>query len=223
MNSKTIRTIACIISLVAILSVTGIFTYLTDAESTYDKFTIGQIRIEIEEPTWDNAPDYNENGIPDYAEKLVPNGVIKKDPQIVNVGENSAYVYLKVKVPIQKVITAKEDGILENSGRAKETELFTYSINNKWDEIKSAREQVKNSNGETEYNSYVYYYKKALEANGDRTQSLFDSVKFANLISNQLNSNIYQIGLEAYAIQADNLPDGISIEEAYQIYLNQEG
>ena len=223
MKSKTIRTIACIVSLIAILSVTGIFTYLTDAESTYDKFTIGQIRIEIEEPNWDEAPDLNENGIPDYAEKLVPNETIKKDPQILNTGENSAYVYLRVKVPVKNAITAREDGILENSGLAKETQLFTYSINSNWKEILSERDSVKNTSGQVEYNTYVYYYTFPLEKKNDRTQSLFDKVKFANLVNNQLDTNIYQIGIEAYAIQADNLPEGTSIEEAYQIYINQEG
>ena len=223
MKSKTIRTIACIISLVAILSVTGIFTYLTDAKATYDKFTIGQVRIEIEEPSWQEAEDLNDNGIPDYAEKLVPNTTIKKDPQIINVGENSALVYFKVKVPVQNIITAKENGILENSGKAKDTELFSYSVNNNWEEIISARDSIKNTSGKIEYNTYVYYYKLPLEHKNDRTQSLFDKVKFANLISNELDENIYQIGLEAYAIQAENLPESISIEEAYQIYINQEG
>ena len=223
MKSKTIRTIACIISLVAILSVTGIFTYLTDAKATYDKFTIGQVRIEIEEPSWQEAEDLNDNGIPDYAEKLVPNTTIKKDPQIINVGENSALVYFKVKVPVQNIITAKENGILENSGKAKDTELFSYSVNNNWEEITSARDSIKNTSGKIEYNTYVYYYKFPLEHKNDRTQSLFDKVKFANLISNEQNENIYQIGLEAYAIQAENLPEGIGIEEAYQIYVNQEG
>ena len=223
MKSKTIRTIACIISLVAILSVTGIFTYLTDAKATYDKFTTGQVRIEIEEPSWQEAEDLNSNGIPDYAEKLVPNSTIKKDPQIINVGENSALVYFKVKVPVQNIITAKENGILENSGKAKDTELFSYSVNNNWEEITSARDSIKNTSGKIEYNTYVYYYKFSLEHKNDRTQSLFDKVKFANLISNEQNENIYQIGLEAYAIQAENLPESISIEEAYQIYINQEG
>ena len=223
MKSKTIRTIACIISLVAILSVTGIFTYLTDAKATYDKFTIGQVRIEIEEPSWQEAEDLNDNGIPDNAEKLVPNTTIKKDPQIINVGENSALVYFKVKVPVQNIITAKENGILENSGKAKDTELFSYSVNNNWEEIISARDSIKNTSGKIEYNTYVYYYKLPLEHKNDRTQSLFDKVKFANLISNELDENIYQIGLEAYAIQAENLPESISIEEAYQIYINQEG
>ena len=223
MKSKTIRTIACIISLVAILSVTGIFTYLTDAKATYDKFTTGQVRIEIEEPSWQEAEDLNSNGIPDYAEKLVPNSTIKKDPQIINVGENSALVYFKVKVPVQNIITAKENGILENSGKAKDTELFSYSVNNNWEEITSARDSIKNTSGKIEYNTYVYYYKFPLEHKNDRTQSLFDKVKFANLISNEQNENIYQIGLEAYAIQAENLPESISIEEAYQIYINQEG
>lgn len=220
-KGKNIKVIACIISLISILSVTGIFTYLTDADATYNKFTVGQVRIEIEEPMWESAIDSNNNAIPDYAEKLVPNGIIKKDPQIVNVGENSAYVYFKVKVPVENVITANDNGTLKNSGLATDTGLFTYSINDKWKEIVSARDTVYNSSGKIEYFVYVYYYDSPLENKGDRTQSLFDEVKFENLIEGQLSSDFYQIGIEAYAIQAENLPQNTTIDSAYSIYVNQ--
>lgn len=220
-KGKNIKIIACIISLISILSVTGIFTYLTDADVTYNKFTVGQVRIEIEEPAWENATDSNDNGVPDYAENLIPNKVIKKDPQVVNKCENSAYIYLKVKVPVQTAISANDDGTLKNSGIATDTELFTYSINDNWKEIVSARDIIYNNFGKAEYNTYVYYYNSPLENKDDRTQSLFDEVKFANLIENQLDSNMYQIGIEAYAIQAENLPQNITIEGAYGIYLNQ--
>lgn len=220
-KGKNIKIIACIISLISILSVTGIFTYLTDADSTYNKFTVGQVRIEIEEPTWESATDSNNNEIPDYAENLVPNKVIKKDPQIVNKGENSAYVYFKVKVPVQNVITVNDDGTLKNSGIATNTGLFTYSTNSKWKEIVSARDTTYNSFGKIEYYTYVYYYDSPLNNKEERTQTLFDEIKFVNLIENQLDSTPYQIGLEAYAIQAENLPQDTTIEGAYSIYLNQ--
>ena len=106
---KNVKIVACIISLVSILSVTGIFAYLTDGDISYNKFTVGQVRIEIEEPEWEKAQDLDNNGIPDYAEKLIPNSIVKKDPQIINKGENSAIEYFNVKVPVRNVITANED------------------------------------------------------------------------------------------------------------------
>ena len=220
-KSKNIKVIACIISLISIMSVTGIFSYLTDSDFKYDKFTVGQVRIEVEEPAWENAVDLNNNNIPDYAENIVPNSVIKKDPQIVNVGENSALVYFKVKVPVQNIITANDDGTLKNFGKPENTGLFTYSINDQWKEIASARDIVYNNDGKPEYFTYIYYYNSPLKNKNERTQSLFDEVKFVNLINNEPDFDLYQIVIEAYAIQADNLPLDSSIEDAYTIYLNQ--
>ena len=39
--------------------------------------------------------------------------------------------------------------------------------------------------------------------------------------NNEPDFDLYQIVIEAYAIQADNLPLDTSIEDAYTIYLNQ--
>ena len=74
--------------------------------------------------------------------------------------------------------------------------------------------------GDSEYYEYVYYYNEILNPQST-TQSLFDNIKFVNVVDDQIDTSIYQIGLEAYAIQTDNLPEGTTIEGAYDIYLAQ--
>ena len=249
MNKKT-KIFLCTASIVGIVGVSGIFAYLTDTDTASNKFTVGKVKIELQEPKWDSATDSDDNGIPDYAENVVPNAIIEKDPQVKNVGKNDAYVYLKVTVPAKKiitaqsdgtlanggqatdtqlftytaqnVITAQENGTLENNGQAQATQLFTYTPNAKWTEITSQRKtNTKADSTDVESYTYVYYYNEKVAPQAT-TSTLFDTVKFANVIEGQVDSDSeQQLNIEAYAIQSDNLPDGTSIEDAYTIFANQ--
>ena len=56
------------------------------------------------------------------------------------------------------------------------------------------------------------------------TDTLFDTVTYANVVENDADAQTLvsaQIGIEAYAIQSDRLPENTTIEGAYAIYLNQ--
>ena len=223
-NKKTnkIILIVCIIAIISILGIWGILAYLTDTDTATNQFVVGQVKIELKEPSWESATDSNGDGIPDYAESIVPNDTIQKDPQIKNIGNNSAYVYLKVTVPVKNVVVANNDGTLLNEGNPTNTQLFTYNINSDWKEIVSARKENLNSSNEVESYTYVYYYDKALGVN-ETTTALFNTVTFANLVEGQAELGSYQIDLNAYAIQSENLPNGTTIEGAYAIYMNQNG
>ena len=223
-NKKTnkIILIVCIIAIISIIGIWGISAYLTDTDTATNQFVVGQVKIELKEPSWESATDLDGNGIPDYAENVVPNDTIQKDPQIKNIGNNSAYVYLKVTVPVKNVVVANNDGTLLNEGNPTNTQLFTYNINNDWKEIVSARKENLNSSNEVESYTYVYYYNKALGGN-ETTTALFNTVTFANLVEGQAELGSYQIDLNAYAIQSENLPNGTTIEGAYAIYMNQNG
>lgn len=216
-RGRSIKIIACIISLISILSVTGIFAYLTENDTTYNKFSIGEVRVQIEEPAWNNGEDLNENGIPDNAEIFKSNKIIKRNPQIVNETDNSAYVYFKVKVPVQE-INLKDKDITESNANEL---LYTYTINDKWKEITSARNVEYNNYGIIKSFNYVYYYELPLNNKNERTQSLFDEIKFSNLNLDKTESELPQIELEAYAIEIENLPTDITIEKAYLNYLNK--
>lgn len=220
--NKKVKVILCTASIVGIVGISGIFAYLTDSDMASNKFTVGKVEIELQEPKWDSATDADNNGIPDYAENIVPNATIEKDPQVKNVGKNDAYIYLKVTVPAKNVITAQEDGTLENNGQAKVTQLFTYTPSANWKEITSQRKtNTKADSTEVESYTYVYYYNEKVAPQATTT-TLFDNVKFANIIGNQLGADEnQQIDIEAYAIQSDNLPENTTIEGAYDIYLNQ--
>lgn len=226
MKKKT-KAILCVALIIGVIGVSGILAYLTDTKSASNQFTVGEVTINLTEPTWDAALDGNDNGIPDVAENITPNATIAKDPQVENAGKNNAYIYLKVTVPVKNVVTAESNGTRiagEGENGEKPTQLFSYETNENWIEITSKRESNTNSN------TYVYYYKDEVAPKG-KTSALFNEVKFANVIEGQVEPGIAQeIKIEAFAIQSDNLPspegkvnptkDDI-IKNAYDIYVNQ--
>lgn len=221
MKNKKIIIIVSIIVLTAILLITGISAYLTSStEIVENTFTIGKVEIKLEEPSWDGAEDTDNDGIPNFAENIVPNQTISKDPQIKNTGENEAYVYIKVTVPVEEVIVADENGTITNNEKI-ETDLFKYTINNGWKEIVSEREDILEEN-KVKAHTYVYCYENEL-IKGATTPALFNKVTFINVVDGQIAApGSYKIDVQAYAIQSKNLKEGTTAEGAYQIYLNQE-
>ena len=222
MKKNKVIGIISIIALLSILIVSGTSAYLTSTDTATNEFTIGSVKIKLLEPTWkgEGVVDTDGDGTPDFAENIVPNATIPKDPQIKNTGENDAYVYLKVTIPAKKVITAAKDGTVLNDGVAVDTPLFTYNVNTDWKEITSAMDTTTNDSDEiTEY-IHVYYYNKAIKKD-ETTTALFNTVTFANVIDEQIESpGSYNIKIDAYAIQSNNI-NVESIEEAYAIYVNQ--
>lgn len=207
MNKKKLITTLGVLSLAATISIGGTVAYLTDKDAADNKFTVGKVEVELEEPDWDE----------DEHQDLQAGESVEKDPHITNTGVNDAYVYLEVQVPMETVITAAQDGTRENGGVAVNQELFTFTANENWTQISKTE-----NNG---YMVYVYSYDKILAA-GESTNTLFDTMTFANVIEGQIDSREYIVPVEAFAIQTANTGDGsgnIPAEAlaAYQKYVNQ--
>lgn len=215
MNKKA-KAILCTASIVGVIGVAGVMAYLTDADTATNTLTTGEVKIELQEPLWDEAPATDHTNI-------TPNATIVKDPQVKNTGKNNAYIYLKVTVPAKEVITANADGTRANNGAATTTQLFTYDLadNSKWVLIPGASgANVNSTTNKTESYTYVYYYNEAVAPNAT-TDKLFTSVKYANVIEGQNDNATVDIDIDAYAIQSENLPANTSIADAYTIYVNQ--
>ena len=117
MKGKTKKRIAIVCSvgvLIAFSTLAGVTAYLTDNESHTNKFTVGDVKIDLEEPTWSQT-DANNNNIPDAAEKLVGNQTVAKDPVVENTGLNDAIVFLRVTVPVKDVTMVTDTGLIVTS------------------------------------------------------------------------------------------------------------
>ena len=200
-NTVKIMTLAGILCLA---SVGGVSAYLTDYEKVSNEFTVGKVDIELKEPEW--KPEENR--------MIEPSKVIHKDPQITNTGTNDAFVYMEVSIPMANVEAATENG--ERLGK-KVQELFYFEAKDSWMQL-----SVQNTESRR---TYTYAYTKILKPQ-ETSETLFDTVKFLNLIEGQLDGQTLEIPVRAYAIQtsytggsSDNLPE--QIKAAYEKYVNQ--
>ena len=89
MNKRKILLLAALLVMVAILGVGGTLAYFTADETVANTFTVGNVKIELTEPKWE------ENGKKE-AKDVYPGQVLPKDPTVKNVGANPCYVRVKV-------------------------------------------------------------------------------------------------------------------------------
>ena len=206
-------------ALACLAGVGGIMAYFTDTDDATNNFTIGEIEIDLQEPTWDRLPDTDDDDIPDEHEDILPGETIEKDPKVLNTGVNDAYMFLEVKIPAAEVVTANANGT--KNIRAL-TELFTFKHyagegdqRALADGINPAWVQVNKSDVVDGYVTYVFAYgtstaMTAVDPDAE-TPTLFDAVTFANIIEGQNyeGSNL-TINVKAYGIQTTNVNGGVT-------------
>lgn len=201
---NNMKKVLLLTGVLCLASVGGVSAYLTDYEKVSNEFTIGKVDVDLKEDNW--KPDDNK--------KIEPGKVITKDPKIQNVGINDAFVYLEVSIPMANVTAAEENG---NRLEKREQELFSFQSKNSWTKL-NARKVGSNQ-------VYVFTYNKVLKPQ-ETTETLFDTVKFLNIIEGQLDGQKLEIPVRAYAIQtsytggdAENIIE--QARNAYQKYVNQ--
>ena len=200
----------------------GTVAYLTDAETATNTFTVGKVKIDLEEPGYPGNDS-------DEVKNIVPNQEIVKDPQIENTGNNDALVFLRVEVP-QETFAELDAG--NNVGEKKLQDLFKLkNVNDQWELLRT--ETVTGEGGKAK-TSYVYGYKKTL-GKGATTDKLFQKVQMKNAVESDLSGNVEDIIVTACAIQATdiqnvNLTPGSdgnlskdALDQVYTIFLNQSG
>ena len=216
-KKQLLRTlIAC--GLVVSVAAGGTVAYLTDAETATNTFTVGKVKIDLEEPSYPGNDS-------DEVKNIIPNQEIVKDPQIENTGNNDALVFIRVEIP-QETFTDEDDGI----GEQKKQDLFRLKgVSDQWELLRT--ETVAGEDGKAK-TSYVYGYKKTLGKDAT-TDKLFQKVQMKNAVESDLSGNVEDIVVTACAIQATDIPnvnltpgsDGnLSkdvLDQVYTIFLNQ--
>lgn len=193
MKNKKLAKATAVCALAGVMLIGGAMAYFTDTDTATNEFTVGKVSIDLTEPGW----------VP--PENITPNQEITKDPKITNDGVNSAYVFLQVKVPTKSVITANEDGT-KNAEAVKE--LFTYQVKEGWTEINTAADET--IGGQT-YKVHTYVWGTAeactaLDKGVTTSSSLFDSIKFINVIEGEgLEETQLDVIVDAYGIQTTDI------------------
>lgn len=195
---KKILTLGLVAVLSAAAAISGTLAYFTDKEVKTNKFTVGNVNIELKEEHWD----------PNEATHVYPGQVLEKDPVVTNIGSNDCYVRVEVtnlkqfKGEGTIVYIAREkvgDDIVEHKGK--------LGANWVYDEAGSYPKKV--GSNEEEDCAY-FYYTKPLKPN-EKTTALFDAIEMPTGLTNRPtpsdaeHNNAESIVITAWAAQAEGI------------------
>ncbi len=190
---KKKQTIIAAVVLMLVLLVGGLIAYFTDTKTVTNTFTIGKVKIALDEPNW----------VANDAKDLMPEQEVNKDPQITNdntgtdPSTNPAYVFMKVEVPCY--VTAATA-----TPASTPTELFTFTPNTAWTQLSHTA-----CTSEATKATYVYYYGTGGSltslAVGATTPALFTKVKLANLQGNETLPTNVEMPVTGYGIQTEGI------------------
>ncbi len=199
MNKKKVLIAAFVLALV--LSIGGVLAYFSDTETKTNTFTVGSVRIALNEPTWDSTGQT-------AAGSVLPNQMIDKDPTIENTGNNAAYVFIKVSIPKATVTIEAQDG---SGSTSSSQELFTLINSSNTAGVNSGWELVSSDTTGANTNEYIYSYSTSgtmtsLAKNATTTNPLFNKIQFVNAQEGWgIEGQNYNVVVTGYAIQTENL------------------
>lgn len=218
-TKKLITYILCGVAAAAVIVFTAAF--LISYDETTNVFVAGNVKIVLSEY------QYPGNDSPEV-QNLVPFQSIEKNPVVTNVGSGSAYVFLKLTVPVAKVTELDELGRKLTADKTTQELFYLKSLSDSpallenhfgsgWVEIKSLASGGTYEEGNvwtyaegTETRTYVFAYQPVggdpFLAVGESTTPLFEQVQYKNLKEQPgMSDPVKVIQVEAFAVQAEYL------------------
>lgn len=187
MKRKFIKIVPFFIGLMLIAFATVGLTYAYLSRSpgeVKNTFTVGSVKIQLLEDNWN----------PNNAKELHPNQEFTKDPRVRNTGDNNAFVFLEVYVPMDNISLVGK-GASKLKGDKINQELFTFDANTTNWTLVGEREMPR-------YKKYVYSYNNVVKP-GEYTSNLFTKVKTVNYVEYLNSAKSYNLKVIAKAIQSD--------------------
>jgi len=209
MNKRKLFTLALTLCMVAILAIGGTLAYFTDTEIAKNTFTVGDIEIDL----FEHDEEGNEVEELEF-EKVLPGVKYDKDPTIENIGENDAYV--RVKVTVANALNWSQfygNGFLMNE--ANFNAMIADTLGEDW-EITDI-EHVFGGEYGTDAIVTINYTKKL--APGETTTPVFTKVMLpASMTETDITTflagdGVFHLDVLAEAIQADSFVDHWTFDE----------
>lgn len=210
-RSKALLLTLCAVLLVA-ASVLGTMAYLTSTDEVTNTFTVGQVKIKLDEAKAnpDGSLVANADRVKANEYKLLPGHTYNKDP-MVTVLSGSESSYVKMTVTFSK---ANELDAIFAPGGADLTSIFNGYDAAKW----IAKGNTKDATANTR--TYEFWYKETVGApTADvALDALFDSITVPGTITNEQLAPIegMTITVNAYAIQADGFANAEAAWAAFK-------
>ena len=201
MKKKSILMAAIAVMLVAVLVVGGTLAYFTDTKSETNTFTMGNVKITLDETDVTNPETRTAKG---NTYNVYPGQIVKKDPIVHNTGNNAAYIRATVNVSDwMNLVAAYYPDFKEtfpNDGYKAALNLLVGELGKGW----SVVEVVK---GDTftigQFDAkFILKYDGTLAAGADTT-AMFQNVLVPAGLDNANASSFSSVKVVAQAIQAD--------------------
>lgn len=201
MTKKRFVAILLCVTLVALAAIGATFAYLTDTKSVNNTFTMGNVKITLDET---NVNDPEGDRVTSNAYNVYPGAVVTKDPIVHNVGGNAAYIRATVIVSNWMNLCAayypdfKET--FPNDGYKAALNLLVGELGEGWSVVGVEA-------GDTftigQFDAkFILKYDGKLAA-GDDTTAMFQSVTIPAGIDNANTDSFSGVKVVAQAIQAD--------------------
>lgn len=209
-RSKALLLTLCAVVLV-VATVFGTMAYLTSTDEVVNTFTVGSVKITLDEAKANPDGSLVEGAtrVKANSYKLLPGHTYNKDP-MVTVLKGSEASYIKMTVTFSKA--SELDAIFDPTG-ANLTSIFNGYDSTNW----IYKGNTKNANADTR--TYEFWYKEAVGApTGDvALDALFDSITVPGTITNEQLATIkgMTITVNAYAIQADGFANAEAAWDAF--------
>ncbi|MGN0784260.1 MAG: SipW-dependent-type signal peptide-containing protein [Candidatus Aphodomorpha sp.] len=225
--TKKALTILLAISLVALLAAGGAIAYLTSTDSVKNTFTVGNVKIVLDEAkvtkgndgTWTAGTDRVKAN--DYG-TVYPGAELPKDPTVHNTGANAAYIRAEVNVSNALNIFADLYPDAPTIGQDGYKDMLLRIV----DPLGSGWSIVDVTFGDTmDYSSgrfdakFILKYDAAL-ASGESTTPMFTKVIVPTAMQSGREYLFKEITVTAQAIQADGFASWEAAFAAYDAQVN---
>ena len=207
---KKLMTVLALVLVIA-MSVAGTYAYLTSADKVVNTFTVGDVKIKLDEAKAnpDGSLVANADRVKANSYKLLPGHTYNKDPK-VTVLEGSESSYVKMTVTFSKA--AELDAIFAPTG-ANLLSIFKGYDRTNWIYMGNTEDTTANTR------TYEFWYKETVAAPDGNValDALFDSIIVPGTITNAQLATIKDmtITVNAYAIQADGFSTADAAWAAY--------
>lgn len=201
MTKKRFVAILLCVTLVALAAIGATFAYLTDTKTVDNTFTMGNVKITLDETDIKNPTGAR---VTSNEYNVYPGAVVTKDPIVHNTGKNAAYIRATVNVSNWMNLCAayypdfKET--FPNDGYKAALNLLVGQLGEGWSVVGVEA-------GDTftigQFDAkFILKYDGAL-ASGDDTTAMFQTVTIPAGIDNANTDSFKEVKVVAQAIQAD--------------------
>lgn len=223
---KAILAVLCAVCII-VATITGTLAYLTDTDAVTNTFSVGNVRIKLDEakvnPDGSLVTD-SKNRVQANEYHLLPGQTYIKDPT-VTVAYNSEDAYIRMLVKVENIDKLK--AALPETKYYGEDEVFLLQmLCNNWDKDTWLYEKyTESADGKT--GTYEFRYKEVVKKDDKATEAtklpyLFKSITVPGHIDNTHLANLkdVKIVVEAHAIQAAGFADADAAWEAFENQVN---